>query len=158
MPAQLAADELTNADLAAQAEAAIRVLIHRTRRVGALGDPADVANLIAALAYLTSMLPQLLGQLADWLDHEYRAGHLRVDPEAPHPDVDRTLRVLTVTLQQAIDAQNEVAHDLDTAHQHAAHLATVPVTQQQPAQQRNRGQNSCRSVGPNHLTKRTRST
>jgi hypothetical protein len=47
---------------------AVRVLDHRTRpATGELTDPADPAEVIAGLAALAGMLPQLLDQLAGWL-------------------------------------------------------------------------------------------
>lgn len=138
--------------LADQATHAVRELTHLTRpAVGGLTEPCDASDVIAALAAMTWMLPQLLGQLTHWLQHEHHADRLRVDDHAPLPDPDPTVHALTRSLQHASQALKRAAEELDTAHQHTAHLATTdPDT---PA--RTRGQNSCRSVGPNHLTKRT---
>jgi hypothetical protein len=138
--------------LADQAEHAIRRLTHHTRpATSELAEPADAADVIAALAAITWMLPQLLSQLAHWLQHEHHAARLRVDDLAPLPDPDQTVPALTRSLQHASHVLRRTAEQLDTAHQHAAHLAATN-PDQDPAR---RGQNPCRSVGPSHLTKRT---
>jgi hypothetical protein len=138
------------ADLADQAANAIRLLNHRTRPATAdLADPAEAAEIIAALASMTSILPQLLGQLAGWLAHEHSYGRLRFDALAPLPDPAQTVHALTSSLQHATQCMQRAAAELDTAHEHAAHLATA-----EPPPRG--GQHSCRSVGPSHLTKRRR--
>ena len=148
----LRTEQVAIGDLAAQATAVIRQINHLTHPATAeLTNPCDAADVIAALAAMTWMLPQLLGQLAHWLQHEHRAGRLRVDDLAPLPNSDQTMQALTRSLQHASQALRHAAEELDTAHQHAAHLATTEADT--PA--RARGQNSCRSVGPNHLTKRS---
>jgi hypothetical protein len=130
--------------LADQAADAIRLLNHHTRpATDGLAQPSDTAEIIAAIASMTAMLPQLLGQLAHWLEHQHQAGRLRVDPLAPLPDPAQTMNALTDSLQHATHCLQRAAADLDTAHQHAAHLTRS-----------HRSQNSCRSVGPSHLTKR----
>ena len=135
-------------DLADQAVHAVRMLNHRTRpAAGGLADPLDTAEIIAALASTTAMLPQLLGQLAHWLALEHHRGRLRVDDLAPLPDPAQTVHALTSSLHHAIQCVQRAAEELDTAHEHAAHLAR--------AEPPGRGPNSCRSVGPDHLTKRT---
>ncbi|MDP9325006.1 MAG: hypothetical protein M3O87_00525, partial [Candidatus Dormibacteraeota bacterium] len=137
------------ADLADHAAHAIRLLNHRTRPATAdMADPAEAAEIIAALASMTSILPQLLGQLAGWLAHEHSYGRLRVDALAPLPDPAQTVHALTSSLQHATQCMQRAAEELDTAHEHAAHLATA-----EPPPRG--GQHSCRSVGPSHLTKRT---
>ena len=144
--------------LADQAAHAIRLLNHHTRpTTGGLADPLDTAEIIAALASMSGMLPQLLGQLAHWLEAEHHGGRLHVDALAPLPDLAQTVHALTGSLQHAIHSIQRAAEELDTAHQHAAHLATAnqrpPIKTQSPRQ---RGQNPCRSVGPSHLTKHSR--
>jgi hypothetical protein len=136
--------------LADEAEHAIRRLTHLTRPADAEPhDPGDAAHVIAALAATTWMLPQLLGQLASRLHHEHQAGRLRIDAPAPPPDPDQTMRTLTSDLQHAAQAIRTAAEALDAAHQHAARLALT-----NPAQAPDRrGQDSCRTVGPNHLTR-----
>ncbi len=137
---------LTSSDLASQAEDTIRALTHLTRLPAT--ETGDLADLAGALARLTGMLPQLLDQLADRLDYEHRAGHLHLDTAGPRAETDQMLRALTDVLHAAADDQRRAATNLDAAHQHTARL-----TLQQPGPPPDRGQNSCRSVGPNHLTK-----
>jgi hypothetical protein len=135
--------------VAARAADAIRLLNHLTRPgAGGLAEPCDAAEVIADLAAMTWRLPQLLGQLARWLEGELQNGSLRVDELSPLPDPDEAVLTLTQSLQHASESLRSTAEELDTAHQHAAHLAATPA--------RGRSQNSCRSVGPSHLTKRTR--
>ena len=150
--------QLTVGQLAEQAAHAIRLLNHRTRpNTGGLADPLDTAEIIAALASTASMLPQLLGQLARWLEHQHHTGRLRVDAVAPLSDTAHTVHALTDTLHRAIQCVHHAAEELDTAHEHAAHLASAePATSDQdPITDTRWGQNSCRSVGPTHLTKRS---
>jgi hypothetical protein len=81
--------------LADQAAHAIRLLNHRTRpTTGGLTDPLDTAEIITALASMSGMLPQLLGQLAHWLEAEHHDGRLRVDALAPLPDLAQTVHAL----------------------------------------------------------------
>jgi hypothetical protein len=113
--------------LADQAAHAIRQLNHRTRpATDGLAEPADTAEIIAALASMTGMLPQLLGQLAHWLEHQQHHGRLRLDTLAPLPDPAQTVHALTDSLHHAIQCVQRTAAELDTAHQHAAHLAAAP--------------------------------
>lgn len=113
-------------DLADQTAHAIRLLNHRTRpATDGLTDPVDTAEIIAALASMTGMLPQLLGQLAHWLEREHHHGRLRVDSLAPLPEPTQTIHALTSSLQHAIRCVQRAAEELDTAHEHAAHLATA---------------------------------
>jgi len=146
-------EHVPSGQLADQAAHTIRLLNHRIRpATGGLAEPLEAAEIIAALASMTGMLPQLLGQLGHWVEHENHGGRLRVDSLAPLPDPDQTVHALTSSLQHAIDCLQRTAEELDTAHQHAAHLAaTDPTASITDA----RGQNSCRAVGPSHLTKRT---
>ena len=119
-------DYVAVSDLADQAAHAIRVLNHRTRPgIGDVTDPSEVAEIIAALASMTSMLPQLLDQLAGWHEHQHSNGRLTVDALAPLPDTAQSVHVLIDSLHHAIQRLQRAAVDLDTAHEHAAHLATA---------------------------------
>jgi hypothetical protein len=121
-----AADERTCAQWADQAEHAIRVLNHRTRPgAGELTDPAAAADVIATLASLTAMLPQLLDQLAGWLRDQQHAGRLRVDNMAALPDAGQTVHATTAALSHASACLRRAGHAIDAAHQHAAHLAAT---------------------------------
>lgn len=117
--------------------------------------PADTAAIIATLAHMTGMLPQLLAQLTAWLTHQHQDGRLTLDSLEARPGLAPTMHALTDSLQHAIKYAQHTAAELDTAHQHAAHLAAAePATNNQGPKTNARGQNSCRSVGPNHLTRR----
>jgi hypothetical protein len=121
-----AAGERTPPQWAELAEQAVRVLTHRTRpAVGELTDPAQVAEVIADLASLAAMLPQLLDQLACWLFEQQRDGRLRVDFLAPQRDVDQAVHTAVGALAHAGECSRRAGHALDTAHQHAAHLGEV---------------------------------
>lgn len=119
-----AADERSLLQWAELAEQAVRVLGHRTRpAAGELTDPAEAAEVIAVLAALTGMLPQLLDQLARWLSDQQHAGRLRVDFLVPHGDVCQAVHAAVGALAHAGECSRRAAHALDSAHQHVAHLA-----------------------------------
>ncbi|MEB3065749.1 hypothetical protein, partial [[Mycobacterium] zoologicum] len=150
-------DHLTAAQLADQAAHAICELTRRTHPTGdGLVYPADTAAIIATLAQITGMLPQLLAQFTRWLAHQHQHGRLALDSLAPQPDLASAMQALTSSLQHASAHAKDTATELDTAHQHTAQLAAAaqPATNNQRPNTNARGQNSCRSVGPNHLTKR----
>jgi hypothetical protein len=78
--------------VADRAADAIRLLNHLTRPgAGGLAEPCDAAEVIADLAAMTWRLPQLLGQLARWLEGELQNGSLRVDELSPLPDPDQAV-------------------------------------------------------------------
>jgi hypothetical protein len=106
--------------LGEQAAEAIRELNHRTRHLDALADPAELSWLLADLAATAGRLPQLLDQLRTWLNHEHDNDRLRADTDANPADlVTLTAAELTCAGRNA----RHLAAALDTAHQHAAHLA-----------------------------------
>jgi hypothetical protein len=150
-------EHLRVGELADQAAHAIAELTRRTRPTADdLAYPADAAAIIATLAHMTGMLPQLLNQLTNWLTHQHQNDYLALDSLAPQPDLAPTMHALTSNLQHALAHAQHTAEKLDTAHQHAAHLAAAePTPNDHDPKPATRGQNSCRSVGPNHLTKRT---
>jgi hypothetical protein len=120
------AGERTLLQWAELAEQAVRVLGHRTRpAAGELTEPAQAAGVIADLAALTGMLPQLLDQLARWLLDQQHAGRLRVDFLAPHSDVRQAVNATVGALAHAGECSRRAGHALDSAHQHAAHLAVT---------------------------------
>jgi hypothetical protein len=120
-------DHVTVGHLADRAAQAIRLLNHRTRpATEGLAEPGDTAEIIADLASMAAMLPQLLDQLGHWLEHQQHAGRLRVDTYAPLPDPAATVHALTDSLQHVNQCMQRAATALDTAHQHAAHLAATP--------------------------------
>ena len=149
-------EHLSAGQLADQAAHAIHELNHRAQPSGDdLVYPADTAAIIATLAHMTGMLPQLLAQLTAWLTHQHQDGRLTLDSLEARPGLAPTMHALTDSLQHAIKYAQHTAAELDTAHQHAAHLAAAePATNSQGPKTNARGQNSCRSLGPNHLTRR----
>lgn len=151
-------EHLSAGQLAEQAAHAIRELIHRTHPTSDdLVYPADTATIIATLAHMTGMLPQLLAQLTRRLTHQHQNGSLTLDSLVPQPHLASTMHALTGSLHHAIEHAQHTTAELDTAHQHAAHLAAAePATNDQGPNTNARGQNSCRPVGPKHLTKRNR--
>jgi hypothetical protein len=119
-----AAGERTLAQWAEVAEQALRVITHRTRpALTELTEPAQAAEVIAVLASLAAMLPQLLDQLAHWLLEQQHDGGLRVDDLAPHSDLCQAVHAAVGALAHAGECSRRTGHALDTAHQHAAHLA-----------------------------------
>jgi hypothetical protein len=128
MSADDRAEARTLAQHAEAAEQAVRALNHRTRpAVGELADPAETAGMIAALAVLAGMLPQLLDQLRCWLLDEHHAGRLRVDSCTPMADAGprQAVQATATALAHAAECTRRAGHALDTAHQHAAHLAVA---------------------------------
>jgi hypothetical protein len=118
--------ELTAGQLGEQAAQAVRALNHLTRpALGALSDPVEAAELIAALASVTGGLPQLTGQLASWLSSEDRTGRLRVDADSPHHPAGTAAAVMdaTAALTQAGQCAHAAGRALDAAHQVLARLA-----------------------------------
>lgn len=108
------------------AEQSVRELNHRTRpALGELTDPAEMADLVAVLAAVAGMLPQLLDQLAAWLDDQHRHRRLRVDTRAAHGDVDQTVHATVAALAHAGECTRRAGCLLEGAHQHATHLATT---------------------------------
>ncbi len=109
------------ADTAAQA---IRALNHATLPAAAtLTGPADVYDVVSALATLTDRLPQALSQLQSFLDGEHTAGRVRIvdgphtgDPAAALVDIQRWLTcsssradALRQALEQAHAALSQTA-------------------------------------------------
>jgi hypothetical protein len=137
-------EHLTAGELADQAAHAIAELIGRTRPTsGDLSYPADTAAIIATLARMTGMLPQLLTQLTGWLTHQHHNGRLALDSLASQPDLALTMHALTSSLQHAIAHAQHTAEKIDTAHQHAAHLAAAgSAGNDHDPKPTNRGQNS----------------
>jgi hypothetical protein len=116
--------ELSVGEVGREAAESIRTLNHLTQPAKrALSGPAETAELAAALACLTGRLPQLLGQLGQWLRGEQRAGRLRVDALSPSPDVAATTDAAVGLLGLAAEYADAAARALDAAHQQLAHLA-----------------------------------
>ena len=110
-------------ELADTAVQAVRELNHRTRGPDAFTGPPQLYRLVGELVQLAGGLPQLLDQLGDWLHAEHDADRVRCDNHAdPSPTVTRA----TAQLADAGDAARDLAHALDQAQQHLAHLGSQP--------------------------------
>jgi hypothetical protein len=109
-------------ELGETAAQAIHGLNHRTRGQHTFTEPAELHRLLAELVATASGLPQLLGQLDRWLRHQHDMAALRADTDEATSDiVSRASGHLTC----ASHAAHDLAHALDAAHQHTAHLATA---------------------------------
>ncbi len=108
--------------LGEQAADALRELNHHTRDGGAFTDPAELCWLLADLNTTAQRLPQLLAQLSRWLNQQHANTSFRAD----NNDCPSALvAAATTALTDAANHARRLALDLDTAHQHAAHLATA---------------------------------
>ncbi len=76
-------DDATITALAQITAEAIRALNHATFPRAALSEPATVYRVLGELATAANRLPQLLTQLAHWLDEENTAGRLADDHDPP---------------------------------------------------------------------------
>jgi hypothetical protein len=87
-----------------------------------LRGPADVSDVVASVALAVSLLPQLFGQLAAFLEVEYVKGTI-----AAGPDAGRQVRAVSDALHRAgLDAET-MAAALAAAGEESAHLrALVP--------------------------------
>lgn len=108
------------AQLGWQAAEAIRTLNHHTHPP-TLADPAEVCQLLAALATIAYRLPQLLSQLSRWLQTEQATDRLRAD--TPAADPAEITATTAHELTRAGLTANRLGDALDSAHQHLAHLA-----------------------------------
>jgi hypothetical protein len=108
--------------LGEQAADALRELNHHTRNSDALTGPAEMCWLLADLNAIAQRLPQLLAQLSRWLNQQHANATFRADNnDCPDELVAAAIAVLT----HAANHARRLAIDIDTAHQHAAHLATA---------------------------------
>jgi hypothetical protein len=107
------------AQLGWQAAEAIRTLNHLTHPPTA-ADPAEVYELLAALAAMAYRLPQLIGQLNRWLQAEHDAGKLRVD--TPTADPAEVTAAAAHALAVAGRAATCLADALDSGQQQLAQL------------------------------------
>jgi hypothetical protein len=109
-------------ELAESAARAVRELNHRTRAQDTFTGPADLYWHVAELVLLVGGLPQLLGQLAHWLDTEHDAGRVRSDNATdPGPAVADA----TAELADAGAAARDLSSVLARAQQHLAHLGAA---------------------------------
>jgi hypothetical protein len=71
-------------ELADVAAAAIRTLNYATRGTDGLRDVGDVYELLGTLAQLSERLPQLYGQIRDYLTDAHNRGELFEPADGPH--------------------------------------------------------------------------
>ena len=108
--------------LGEQAADTIRELNHHTRDHDAFAEPAELCWLLADLSTTAQRLPQLLAQLSRWLNQHHTHASFRADNgDRPGKVVDAAAAALADAARHA----HRVAADIDTAHQHTAHLATT---------------------------------
>jgi hypothetical protein len=85
----------------------------------ALQYPSDVHAVTGDLAMMASRLPQLLGQLAAWLQDQSAAGKISVDQGS----VIETVADASRWLQRANDGAAALSYGLDQAHQAMAAMS-----------------------------------
>ena len=110
-------DTTTAREVADQAAEAIRSLNYLTLPAeGAPGleFPSDVYDIVAGVKIAAQRMPQLFGQLSDWLSHEYeadRVGHdSGEDPVVQLIEVNDALAAAAAAAQRLEDALNR-AHN-----------------------------------------------
>ena len=102
---------------------------YRTRGTDAFTGPAQLYRLVGELILVVDGLPEPLNQLGRWLHAEHDADRVRSDdPADPGPAVTQA----TTQMSDAGDAARDLAHKLDRAQQHLAHLGTQPATRLDP--------------------------
>ena len=111
--------------LARTAAEAIRGLNHATRCDAGLGQPAAAYDILGALSLAASRLPQLIGQVAAWLDRALAAGRLGHDLGE---DPSFAVEAAAVFLGDARGSAATLAGDLDAAQQQLAPVNGNPAT------------------------------
>jgi hypothetical protein len=112
----------TVTDLTDRAAQAVHELNHRTRRADAFTGPAQLYRLVGDLSLLTGMLPQLLGQLEDWLNTEHDADRIRSDNQG---DPEPVVCAATTYLADAGDTAHDLADLLKRAQRYLATLGAA---------------------------------
>jgi hypothetical protein len=118
--------ELTSDDtiaLARTAAGAIRGLNHATGCDAGLGQPAVAYDILGALSLAASRLPQLIGQIAGYLDRALAAGRLGHDHGH---DPARAIDAAAVFLGDARGSAAALAGNLDAAQQQLASVNGNP--------------------------------
>jgi hypothetical protein len=83
---------------------------------GGLENPGDVYSLLGALGDVPGRMPQLLGQIAAWLQDESAAGRIGID----RGSVTEAVAEVCMALSEATMAAGRVRAGLDRAHQATA--------------------------------------
>lgn len=107
--------------LGEQAADTLRDLNHHTRDTNAFTDPAELCWLLADLNATAQRMPQLFRQLSRWLDQQHANAPFRADSSDCPGEL---VAAATAALSNAANHARRLAAEMDTAHQHAAHLAT----------------------------------
>lgn len=106
---------------AAQAAAqAVRDLNHATLSGTGYEYPADVYDVVGALALLTTRLPQAIGQAMAWLEREHAAG--RVGHDRGQQFTTAEVYSALACLDDAQSVLSAVARALNDAHIYTGHL------------------------------------
>ena len=111
--------------LARTAAEAIRGLNHATGCDAGLGQPAVAYDIFGALSLAASRLPQLISQIAGWLDRALAAGRLGHDLGE---DPSLAIAAAAVFLGDARGSAAALAGDLDGAQQQLALINGNPAT------------------------------
>ena len=113
--------------LANAAAEAIRVLNHATFQTssGALAYPADVDAVIEALATMHARLPQLYGQLTEWLRGQLAAGRLQIGHGPFRGDPAAAVAEVAIPLQNAALGAGAVHQALGQARQITATISAA---------------------------------
>jgi len=109
--------------LARTAAEAIRGLNHATGCDAGLGQPAVAYDIFGALSLAASRLPQLISQIAGWLDRALAAGRLGHDLGE---DPSLAIAAAAVFLGDARGSAAALAGDLDAAQQQLALINGTP--------------------------------
>lgn len=103
----------------------MRVLNHTTMHYEAIGEPSDVDRVVRELSSVEARLPQLLNQLAAWLEAKQRAGGVMAvgGDYAGRPDA--AAMAFRLRLDAAGGAVPVLVQELDHAAAITADLAAV---------------------------------
>jgi hypothetical protein len=93
----------------------VRVLNHQTRHHEALRYPPEADRLIRELSSAASRLPQLLEQIAGWLEAEQAAGRIEIADGSSYTTPALAADVARLQLEQAQAQARMLQHALDAA-------------------------------------------
>lgn len=113
---------VTPCDLADGAAEAIRAMNHLTRDGQGLEYPSDVYDVVASVKIMSERLPQLFGQLTEWLWAEHAAGRVGHDSGG---DAGLNVAGAESYLADASAAAHALYDALNSAHTELASLRAV---------------------------------
>ena len=114
------------------AEAA-RVMNHLTRDHGALQYPSEADRLIRDVSLAVSRLPQLLEQVAGWLEAEQAAGRITMASGSPYLSSSFAAEVARMKLEQAQAHARILQQALDAAASVTSDMAGVDGSEDEDA-------------------------